>query len=58
MDAMRTGEAARRLSVSDDTIRRYIARGVLKAVRLPGGEYRIPVAELDRLLTPVAVAAE
>ena len=31
------------------TVRRWIAAGQLGAIRLPGGGYRIPQSELDRL---------
>ena len=31
------------------TVRRWIAAGQLGAIRLPGGGYRIPQAEFDRL---------
>jgi len=31
------------------TVRRWIAGGQLNAIRLPGGGYRIPQSELDRL---------
>lgn len=34
-------------SVSLRTVQRYIAEGKLKAIRLPGGQYRIDPAELD-----------
>ena len=44
--------AAERLMVSKETIRSYIAKGALRATRLPGGYYRIPGAELDRFMQP------
>ena len=31
------------------TVRRWIANGQLRAIRLPGGNFRIPQAEVDRL---------
>ena len=31
------------------TIRRWISAGQLGAIRLPGGMYRIPSAEVDRI---------
>ena len=44
------GELAHLLRVHVTTVRRWIARGELRAIRLPcGGEYRIPAAEVDRL---------
>jgi excisionase family DNA binding protein len=36
-----TGDAARMLAVSDDTVRRLIKRGALEAVATQGGHYRI-----------------
>ena len=49
---MRVGEFARRLGVSTQTVKRWLNRGEVEYVRLPGGERRIPEAELDRLFTP------
>jgi molybdopterin-binding protein len=43
-------EAAQRLGISYPTIKQWLYRGKLKAVRTPGGHYRIPEAELDGLL--------
>jgi excisionase family DNA binding protein len=53
-------EAAEYLSVSDDTVRRYVSRGELPAYRLPGGRtLRIRVDDLEALATsqrvPVSV---
>lgn len=50
-------EAADRLSVSTKTIRRYIAKGELPAVRIAGHLIRIPADALDALGRPLAVAA-
>lgn len=47
-------ETARMLRVRRETIRRYIKSGHLKAVTLPGGDYRIAKSELDKILKPVA----
>lgn len=53
-------EAARRLGVSDDTIRDRISRGELKAERLfsPGKRplIRIQVSELERHVHPLAAS--
>lgn len=46
--------AARRLNVTRDTIERWIRRGNLPALRLPGGRIRIPSGAVDRLLTPIS----
>ncbi|MDX8401486.1 MAG: response regulator [Mariprofundaceae bacterium] len=46
-----TGEAARICGVSINTIKNWIRRGRLEAVRTPGGHWRIPAAALDAFLT-------
>ncbi|MFP5226372.1 MAG: TOBE domain-containing protein [Acidobacteriota bacterium] len=43
-------DAAMRLGISYAAIKQWIYRGKLKAVKTPGGHYRIPEAELDALL--------
>jgi molybdopterin-binding protein len=43
-------EAALRLGISYPTMKQWIYRGKIKAVKTPGGHYRIPEAELDALL--------
>ena len=43
-------EAALRLGITYPTIKQWIYRGKLKAVKTPGGHYRIPEAELDQFL--------
>jgi molybdopterin-binding protein len=43
-------EAALRLGISYPTIKQWLYRGKIKAVKTPGGHYRIPEAELDSLL--------
>src|SRR5579875_3450023 len=43
-------EAALRLGISYPTIKQWIYHGKLKAVKTPGGHYRIPEPELDRFL--------
>ena len=56
------GVVAQELSVSqaallvnrgERTLRRYLAQGLLPAVRLPNGQIRIRVADLDRLGEPL-----
>ncbi len=42
MGYITTGQAARRLGVGLNTIKRWIARGELEGVRTPGGHWRIP----------------
>jgi len=43
-------QAALRLWISYPTIKQWIYHNKLKAVKTPGGHYRIPEAELDRFL--------
>ena len=50
MDLLKLNEAARELGVSYPTIKQWIYRGKLKAIKTPGGHYRIPESELDALL--------
>lgn len=44
-------EAAARLGVSRSTITRWAADGLIPCVQFPNGSYRIPVAEIDRILS-------
>lgn len=44
-------EAAKILKVRRETIRRYIKKGHLKAVTLPGGDYRLRERDIQRLLS-------
>lgn len=51
-----TEELALLLRVHVTTVRRWIAKGELPAIRLPGaGTYRIPAAAVDRLRQTVNV---
>lgn len=50
MDMLTSDEAAEILRVSLSTISRYVRSGEIRAARLPGGQYRIPRTEVDRLL--------
>jgi excisionase family DNA binding protein len=43
-------QAAVIFQVQPDAIRDWIRRKVIAAIQLPGGQYRIPCAEVDRLL--------
>ena len=45
-------QAAKILKVRRETIRRYIKKGHLKAVTLPGGDYRLREKDLQKLLKP------
>ena len=44
-----TGEAARQLGVSVDTIRRWDHEGLIKAIRIPNNQRRIPQSEINRI---------
>ena len=44
-------EAAKILKVRRETIRRYIKNGYLKAVTLPGGDYRLYEKDIQNLLS-------
>ena len=46
-------EFAELFRVHVSTARRWIAQGSVRAIRLPGGQYRIPAAEIERLRQPM-----
>src|ERR1700686_1001308 len=46
----RPRDAALQLQISYPTIKQWIYRRKLRVVKTPGGHYRIPQAEIDRLL--------
>lgn len=56
-----TGQVARELGVTINTVKSWIREGKLAGLRLPSGHYRIPHRELERLEAettyPNAVAA-
>lgn len=43
---------AKRLGYNEATVRKWIRAQRLQAIRMPGGTYRVPATELDRLLSP------
>jgi molybdopterin-binding protein len=47
---VRPRDAAIQLQISYPTIKQWIYHRKLKAVKTPGGHYRIPQSEIDRLL--------
>lgn len=49
-DLLTTGEAATMLSVTDETIRRWIAAGRIPAITLPSGQFRIAREHVDAIL--------
>ncbi len=48
-----TGEAARHLNVSGETVRRWAHSGYLRHTLLPSGRLRFDVADLDEALRQV-----
>lgn len=51
------GSAAEYLSVTERTVRNYIARGDLTGYRIGTRSIRIDVHELEALLTPIPTAS-
>jgi molybdopterin-binding protein len=49
-ELLRLRDAAAQLKISYPTIKQWIYHGKLRAIKTPGGHYRIPQAEIDRLL--------
>jgi excisionase family DNA binding protein len=49
-ELLTVSEVARMFRVDSNTVRRWIAEGLLKAFRTPGGHYRIPADEVRGLL--------
>lgn len=47
---LRPRDAAAQLQISYPTIKQWIYRKKLRTVKTPGGHYRIPQTEIDRLL--------
>ncbi len=48
-DYMTTSQAARLLSVSPDTVLKWVRAGKVKSYRTLGGHFRIPITELENL---------
>lgn len=49
-DPLTVQQVADIAQVQDETVRNWIKRGWVTAIQLPGGSYRIPRCEVDRLL--------
>jgi excisionase family DNA binding protein len=47
---LKTEQVARLLQVNRATVTRWIRLGQLRAVRTPGGTYRIPRRDVERLI--------
>jgi len=46
----RTSEVAEMLNVTTATVSIWIRKGIIKAIKTPGGHYRIPEAEIKKLM--------
>lgn len=44
-----THEVAERLRVKLITVQRWLKRGKLRGTKLPGGEWRVPSSEVERM---------
>ncbi|MDO3024419.1 MerR family transcriptional regulator [Mycobacteroides abscessus] len=53
---MTTSEVAERLRVDSSTIRKWVAKGLLKAVTLPGGHHRFRQEDIEALLAEASKA--
>ncbi len=49
-DPLTVQQVADIAQVQPETVRNWIRRGLVAAILLPGGSYRIPQCEVDRLL--------
>lgn len=49
-ELLKTRDVAKMLNVSHGAVTRWIRLGQIRYVRLPGGTYRIPREEVDKLL--------
>jgi excisionase family DNA binding protein len=47
---LRVTDAAKMLEVDPSTIRRWIGLGLIEAVKLPSGQYRIRLEDVEKLL--------
>lgn len=51
----RVDDVAEMLDVTPDTVRRWIANGQLRGVRV-GGQWRVPASAVDKFLDPDPIA--
>lgn len=51
-----TSEVADRLRVDSSTIRKWVAKGLLKAVTLPGGHHRFRPEDIEAMLAVTSEA--
>lgn len=52
-DLLTTPEAAARLDVSDETLRRWAAEQRIRHLRLPSGQLRFRRDDIEAILTPI-----
>ncbi len=50
MDLLKPKEAAKRISISYQTLKQWIYQGKIRSVKTPGGHHRIPQSEVARLM--------
>ena len=48
---LRVSEVAKILNVERHTVLNWIKKGKLRAIRLPGGRFRIPESEVKRIVS-------
>lgn len=48
---LRLSTAATRLTVNPKTLKRWIHRGLIRGVKLDGGHWRVPEAEVEKRLS-------
>jgi excisionase family DNA binding protein len=52
-----TGEVGQKLSVSDETVRRWCAEGTIPAILLPSGRWRVRPAVVESILSGTDMSA-
>lgn len=52
-----TGEVGRACGVTAGAVKKWIRQGKIRAIRTPGGHFRIPIDEIERLTRYVVTAA-
>lgn len=57
-DLLSTAAAAEILEVSDETVRRWAAVGIIRHVRLPSGQLRFEAGDVYAIRKPIEPVAE
>ena len=52
-----TGQAGRAFGVTAGAVKKWIRQGKIRAIRTPGGHFRIPIDEVERLTRYVVTSA-